>query len=515
MEPVNAPIVAVTVHPDRARITRRGAARLDAGASDVVVADLPETLLDDSVRVAGTGAGPVRVTGVDVVRRDLPSVPDERVRAAEAALRAAERELAEVDGVDAADAAREEMLRRLAARSGDRLAAALADGSATPERVAAVGSAVAAQLVEVAAARRTHAERRTEAGHARDAAEAELKRLQSSGRRRREVRVGMEADAAVDVELELTYLVAGAWWSAAYDARVDGDRLALTCYGLVGQTTGEDWPPCAMTLSTARPAVTGRVPELDPWWVDARPPVQPLMARDASGAAPVAPTAARAVRALAFEEAVATPVAGTLAVAWRLPRPTAVPADGTPHRTTVTTADLDARLDHVTAPAVDPATHLRATAVNTTGTALLPGPLAAFLDGVFAGTTRVEPTAPGEELELALGVDDRVAVERELVERTAGRTLIGGKRDAVETWTIEVRNGRPSAVHLVVRDRVPVSRHPDVQVVDVALTPEPAERDDLGRVEWRADVPAGGTWQARLRFGVRHPKDLPLTGWPR
>ena len=218
-------------------------------------------------------------------------------------------------------------------------------------------------------------------------------------------------------------------------------------------------------------------------------------------------------RDMALESAVAVPVEGTLAVAWRLPRPVAVAGNGTAHRTVVRTAELQARLDHVTAPAIGTDVHLRATAVNTSGAALLPGPLSTYLDGGFAGSTRIDATAPGEEIELALGLDDRVSVERELVARTAGKTLIGGKRESTETWTVTVHNGRPAPVHLVVRERIPVSRHADVQVVDVALTPDPAERDDLGRIEWRADLAAGAGFTARLRFGVRHARDLPVTGW--
>ncbi len=61
-----APIVAVTVHPERARITRRGRAAVGAGAAELVVADLPTTLLDESVRVAGRSAAAARVLGVDV-----------------------------------------------------------------------------------------------------------------------------------------------------------------------------------------------------------------------------------------------------------------------------------------------------------------------------------------------------------------------------------------------------------------------------------------------------------------
>ena len=182
----------------------------------------------------------------------------------------------------------------------------------------------------------------------------------------------------------------------------------------------------------------------------------------------------RLEKAVVAQDVVAELQEGALAVAWRLARPTAVPADGTPHRTTVATATLDARLDHVVAPAVDPAAHLRATVVNTGGHALLAGPLSAFVDGDFVGSTHIDTTAPGAELELYLGVDDRVAVERELMERTPHRALLGGKISAVERWRIEVHNGRPAPVRLVVRERVPVSRHPDVQVVDVDVKPEPA-----------------------------------------
>ena len=505
-----APIVAVTVHPDRARVTRRGTVALAAGATELVVAGLPEMLLDDSVRVSGRSDQAVRVVGVDVVRRDLVAAPDERVRAAEQAVREAERALAAIDGADAGDAAREQLLQRLALRSGDRLARALAEGTADPARVAEVSGAVAAQLVEVAAERRAHAERRVEAEHARAAAQSELDRLRASGRARRDAVVAVEADAPCELALDLTYVVHGATWECAYDARIDAaGPLALTRYGLVSQSTGEDWPACELTLSTARPGLAGAVPELAPWWVDVHTPAPPM---PLAAAAPAGADFGR-MRAEKVQDVVAEPQEGTLAVAWRLPRPTAVPADGTPHRTTVATTTLDARLDHVVAPAVDPTAHLRATVVNTSGHALPAGPLSAFVDGDFVGSTRIDTTAPGAELELYLGVDDRVAVERELLERSPHRALLGGKISAVERWRIEVHNGRPAPVRIVVRERVPVSRHPDVQVVDVDVKPEPAERDELGRLEWAATVEPNGTWEANVRFGVRHARGVPVVGW--
>ena len=395
---VRAPVVAVTVHPDRARVTRRGTVSLGAGSTELVVAGLPETLLDDSVRVAGRSQAAVRVVGVDVVRRDLVEAPDHRVRAAEQAVRDAERAIAEIDGADAGDVAREQLLQRLAVRSGDRLARALADGTAGTARIAEVSSAVAAQLVEVAASRRGHTERRADAERARAAAQAELDRLRGSGRRRRDARIAVEADAAGELDVELTYVVHGAGWSWAYDARIDGaGPLALTWYGMVTQSTGEDWPACELTLSTAQPGSAGAVPELSPWWVDVRPPAAPMMAAMpapamAAGGAPQERFAAKE----SVQDVVAQMQEGALAVAWRLPRPTAVPADGTPHRATVACATLDARLDHVIAPALDPSAHLRATVVNTSGHALLAGPSrrSSTARSSAPPTSRTPPPAP-------------------------------------------------------------------------------------------------------------------------
>ena len=512
---LDAPIVAVTVHPGRARITRRGRLTVPAGTSEIVVADLPATLLEESVRVAGRGSG-VRVVGVDVRYRDLAAVPDERVRAAEAAVRAAERALGAIDAADAGATARQELLARLADRSGAKLAAALAEGTAQLGRIAEIGESVAAEVAAVATLRREHAEQRTDAEHAVAAARAELERLQHSGRSRREIAVGIEAEAAGELELDAVYQVEAAGWTTAYDVRLTGaDTVALTWYGMVWQHSGEDWPACDVTLSTARPAISATVPELDPWWVAPQPPPMPMpmMARAA------APTTKSRGGGMAYDglamEAAPEPGASehSVAASWRLPRPTAVPGDGAPHRTTVTTAELPTRLDHVVAPAVSTDAHLRATVTNSSGHVLLAGPASCYLDDAFVGTTAIEQTAPDGEFELALGVDDRVVVERELAGRTTHKARFGANRASVEEWTTTITNRRANAVELVVRGRVPVTRSADIKIVEVALKPDPVERDELGRVEWRATVAPGAQWSSTERFGVEAPRDLPLTGW--
>ena len=416
----------------------------------------------------------MRVVGVDVVRRDLVAAPDERVRAAEQAVREAERALAAIDGADAGDAAREQLLQRLALRSGDRLARALAEGAADPARVAEVSGAVAAQLVEVAAERRAHAERRVDAEHARAAAQSELDRLRASSRTRRDAVIAVEADVPCELAVDLTYVVLRRGLELRL-RRPDRRRPARS------RSPGTAWSP--RPPAKTGPRASSPSPRRGP---ASRAPCRSWSRGGSTCGRPLRRCRSpprprrrefdmmRLEKAVVAQDVLAELQEGALAVAWRLARPTAVPADGTPHRTTVATATLDARLDHVVAPAVDPAAHLRATVVNTGGHALLAGPLSAFLDGDFVGAPTSTRPRPAPSWSCYLGVDDRVAVERELMERTPHRALLGGKISAVERWRIEVHNGRPAPVRIVVRERVPVSRHPDVQVVDVDVKPEPA-----------------------------------------
>ncbi len=82
MNPVTltSTIVAVTVFPDRARITRQ--ARCKAGAPGVQhmrFSDLPPTLHVDSVRAAARGTARAKLLGVSVAPRHYAQAPVPRV----------------------------------------------------------------------------------------------------------------------------------------------------------------------------------------------------------------------------------------------------------------------------------------------------------------------------------------------------------------------------------------------------------------------------------------------------
>ncbi|WP_018500422.1 DUF4139 domain-containing protein [Parafrankia discariae] len=570
---LDAPISAVVVYPTAARVTRRG--RFDvatlgsqSGRVEVTLGGLPLELDEDSVRVSGTGSA--RVIGVRVVSQaratpDAGALADLRARQAELRAR-----LAEIGDEDETERARRSFLD-VAARVG---AGALARGWAhegtdrqgsgggsdgpgdAAARLITVGDALAAQMSAVHARRRALAELRQET----ERELAVLGRVIEARQARPEpdtraiivdlepsTATGDPSDSPADdpsesperpaggpaaagtvspVDLEVSYLVRSASWRSGYDARLDGERVTLTWFAMISQRTGEDWPVTDLLLSTARPSSGVDLPELSPRYVDiARPRV---LARGRSKARASAEglaggggettfmpaaMAAPAPAAPPMVAAEATLESAGPASTYRPPRPVAVPADGDPHRTTVAVIELDAVLDHVTVPRLAAEALLRAAVVNTSPHTLPAGKASIFHGPEFVGTTRLRLVPPGGELELRLGVDDRVRVERELVSRVTGRRVVGNTRRTDVVHRTTVTNHAPLRARVTVRDQVPVSRHENIQVKEVEATPAAAEHTDLGLLTWELELEPGSNREITLSYRLEHPRGVEITGW--
>jgi uncharacterized protein (TIGR02231 family) len=526
MTQLEAPIVAVAVYPAQARVTRRGRVEVGPGAQTVTLEGLPASLVDESVRVRGRGGA--RITGVDVARRHHPLAPDATIEDLEGRLRDLRGEQLRLADDDDALGTRMTFLEETARRGGREIARALASGAADADRVAAFGETLREQLGEVSARRRAVAVEQEDVARQVAAVEAELHdRRRQRSTERRAVEIGVESESGpTAVELEVSYVVAGAGWHPVYDARLDaGGGVTVDWYGLVTQYTGEDWPAGELTLSTARPALRATIPELDPWYVDIlrfRPLPRPavadrmMVASSREMAAELEATLADAMRVedvelAGPEEAVAEQ--GATAVSYRLPRPVEVPSDGSPHRAMITSVDLTAVLDYVAVPKLAEEAYLRAKVTNTSPHTLLPGDVSIFHGDEFVGTTSIEPVPPGAELELHLGVDDRVKVERKLTRRDTGKAMLSGSRRTSVTYTITIENRLTDAAKVTVVDQFPVSKHEDVKVRDTEARPDPKERTELDVVTWEIDVPAGAKQELTLAFTLEHPKNEHLTGW--
>ena len=263
---VEAPITAVTVYSDRARVTRTARAPAGKGTIALRLPDLPGALALDSLRLTADGGRVVRVEAnpVQRSRRSIDQV-DALLNAIEAdqdkALALAMRQLVLTGEHSLLLKLRPAPLPDLEDRDGKP--GVIGAGSWT-----AVLDFIEGRLTEIDARR---AEVDAEARDLNDGLRASMKALaeydMAAFSAQRIQLIAIIERGASPVSLEAEYMVPGAKWTPVYaiERAPKVDRITVRTAGLVTQTTGEDWTDVAVTLSTAIPNARIGMPKMLTW----------------------------------------------------------------------------------------------------------------------------------------------------------------------------------------------------------------------------------------------------------
>jgi uncharacterized protein (TIGR02231 family) len=520
----------VTVFPDAAQVTRVAAVDLAAGPSTLVLRGLPATLDPGSLRVEGKGSAAFAIGSVDsrVTPGDAKPVVDP---ALEGRIEALRREREDLDARHATAEARRAMIERYAQASPEKLSAEskpleIGQWAAAWE---AVGTGLAAVHRDLRDLRRRIADVDTEIA----ALERARPRPPRPGAPKRDVIVAVEAGAPLKGEVTVTYRVAGASWTASYDARLDSGgkgrepSLDFTRRAEVSQRTGEDWTDVVLSVSTARVARNASPPDLPPVIAQFYEPPRPVpMTRRSAGETAEAPNQrlsapmpAAAPPMEAAKDLEAHVEAGAFQATFTAPGRVDVAQDGAMKSFVLAKRSLQPTLEVKAAPVIDETAYLEASFMQQDQAPLLPGQVSLHRDGTFVGRSRIGLIAPGDRVDLGFGVDDLVKIERAPLRRRESEPgwIGNAKTDLVEFKTT-VRNLHATPMRITIVDRVPVSENSAITVETLRETTPPTKPqvdDKRGVMAWSYDYAAGDAKDIRLSYRIRWPADRDLALQPR
>lgn len=525
----------VTVYPDGAVVTRLGKAALAQGASRIVLRGLPATVDPASIRVEGRsfaegpgdGAFSVGAVDVRVAPGEAKPVLDRTVADKLKALR--ERK-GEHEGRIAAIEAQRATIERFAQVGPDKLGP---EGKALPvSDWPAVFEAIGTALVKV------QDELRGERAKLADVAAeiAALERARPQGPRpgapKRDVAIAVEASQPVAAEFTVSYRVDGAQWSPGYEARLTTTAakpaLTLTRRAEIRQYTGEEWSDVALTLSTTRSAGGTAAPELQPMQVsffeppvvyesrrrmDAVPAPAPMAAAEARAESEAqAEASARAAGGRPAEIRQATVEAGPYQASFQVPGRASVPPDGTAKTVMLTQRRAEPGLSARTVPELEQKAFLEARFNHDEEAPLLPGQVSLHRDGSYVGTGRIGLVAPGDDVALGFGADDRIKVSYAPVKRRENepRWLAQSRTDQREFRTV-VKSLHAQPVKVTVLERIPFSENSAITVEPIpAQTTPPTEKqvgDRRGVSAWTFELAPGAEKEIRLAYRIKWPGD--------
>ncbi|CUA67358.1 Protein F37C4,5 [Caenorhabditis elegans] [Rhizoctonia solani] len=324
------------------------------------------------------------------------------------------------------------------------------------------------------------------------------------------ITVTVLAEIDGSAELMLTYVVTGARWTPLYDVRASiaktpegKSTIALHYRASITQTTGENWPDVALTLSTASPQLGSQVPKLSPWRIGFPPPPVDIEETARDGGPPMkkrrtsrVSTSLDSSRQMRVMFRSAAPrmamrqahveSTGVLNTTFGIPGRSDIPSDRGSHKVVIAVLDLEADLEWVCIPREKECVFLTCKVVNLSEFTLLPGEASVFMDDNFVSKSQIEHVSPNESFKASLGVDSALRVTyppAKTLNRTAtqsGFSFMAREKQSVsaQSQRITIRNTRLASVSVRVLDHVPVSTDARIKVhvlspngLDTAVAP--------------------------------------------
>jgi len=532
----NSRITQVTVYPGSALITRIANLKLTAGEYQIVFPKIIPEVDENSLTVSGEGKAQVKIFGAQIKKEFLEKAPSKQIKELEEQIQGVNDLITNLNNRQDVLREEREFLNSIKLSAGEQIPKDLITKFPSVSELDSLDKFLVTKLQGNQNLQQEIAIKIRQSKKKKNALEKRLRDMTRGIKKlRRSILVELEVVKSGDLDLAISYLVRGVSWRPIYDARAsfDQNNVELVFYGLVKQTTGEPWEDVELLLSTAKPSVGGKMPELHPWLLK---PYQPHRARrkvwgalkeemDYVGRQYMAgdekfdkerPEPTTAPAEMIFAEAKEK---GT-AVVYKVKRKTTIKSDGTEHRVPILSQFLSAKFEYAATPKLSNYAYLMSKVKNSKEGQLLPGRVNIFLEGDFIGSSSI-PKAIGaeEEFDLYLGIDEGITVKRKKLEEKIDETLIAGLPSRTKAISLKykliVENYKSKKIKVNLYDQIPVSEYDQIVVKKVKFSEDPKIKDYLDRkgvMRWEFELEPRKTKEITLFYIIEHPRKMRIPG---
>ncbi len=331
-----------------------------------------------------------------------------------------------------------------------------------------------------------------------------------------EIVVNVESRSGSRAELEVSYFTQNAGWFPKYDIRVKdiSSPIQLEYKAEVYQNTREDWKNVNLVLSNGNPNKSGIAPELYTWYLnfyqpEPRPvPYAKSMEAASRSSEPMLEEIVVADLDMELSES-ATPTVNIsqnqTTVEIEVKEKYSIDSNGDQLTVSLEQYDINSIYEYYAVPKLDNEAFLLAKIIDWEKYSLLPGQANLFLEGTHVGKSFLDTYSVSDTLEISLGRDPGIAIERTKIDLYTKSSFIGSNKVESRGFKLSIRNPKSSAINLTLHDQIPVSTRDDISV-----TPEEISGGKLtkttGEITWNLTIQPGEQKTLEMRYEVKYPK---------
>ena len=544
-------IESVTLYRGQALVTRVVRFDAPAGTADVVIGNLPEQLVPDSLYASAPDG--LQVRAVRYRTRAVGEAPREEIRDLDAAIRELEKDLRKIGKDQLVLQEQKQYLEKLQNFVAPTAQAELTHGVLNAKTLVDMSVYLNEQRINLAERAFELKEKETALKEELDLVRRRRSELtRNYAKVEREALVFIDKAAAGAAEIQLSYLVNQATWTPSYNIRAaeGAAGVEVEYNALAEQMSGEDWSGVALTLSTASPTMIADSPVLAPLLVtlrendyggnrSAQMPGQAqadqqawnqdidelkgkykkaqqslreqqglALLRDRKGSVTrnwemntasnqfqelelaASGSGARALRELQEQKTLG------LSVNYGLPGKTSVASRSDQQIVRIAKLSLPAEFRNVAIPLLGEEVYRQASITNNSEIALLEGRTTVYLENDFVGNGTIPMVARGQRFIAGFGTDPQLRAWREFVSRD--ERFQGGNREVSFQYRLVLDNYNTDEMPVRVFDRLPYTPSGGVRVTLGEMTDELSDDKEYLRawrphniLRWDIAVPAG------------------------
>ncbi|HNW88888.1 MAG TPA: DUF4139 domain-containing protein [Bacteroidales bacterium] len=316
--------------------------------------------------------------------------------------------------------------------------------------------------------------------------------------------------------IEISYVVNDAGWMPYYDLKCEdiSKPIMLNYRAKAYNNSGVDWDDVSLILSTTDPSLNISVPDLQTWYLTN---YVSQVKYDKSGYYNQNVTNAWETNEEAkvdrkeHQQAVQTKLIEVpeLSFDFNIKNRYTIPSDAQPYIIEIEDHSVTASYRYICVPIVEKSAFVMACINEWEELNLVEGYANVFLNGTYVGQSYINPNEISDTLQISLGRDSRIQVDRVKLKDYSSKILIGAKRKATYVYEISVKNNHTSPVSIEIQDQIPVSNNQEIEVTVDQISA--AEHNPLtGILKWNYTIDPGKVQSLKIGYTVKYPKSYSI-----
>jgi len=190
---------------------------------------------------------------------------------------------------------------------------------------------------------------------------------------------------------------------------------------------------------------------------------------------------------------------------YKIERPYSVPSDGKEHTLEIKKETPETDYLYASVPKLSSNAYLIGNLTDWDELNLIEGDANVYFENSFVGSTYLDPSSLLDTLEISLGKDERIVIERKKLKDFEERRFFGSKTRESLSFEISIRNTKSEPIEINVEDQIPVSTDESIKISPKELSGGELE-EQTGIINWRLNLKPNETKKLILNYQLEYPK---------